>query len=481
MVSGDGRERRGEAQPDYDAVVSLPAQACDVLVLGGGPAGATAAAVAASAGATVVLAEQAHFPRAHVGESLRPATFALLDQHLGLGERIAAQGFARRYGAAYVWGDSRTPWTVLCDARLDEALRSGRLPDADAVEQGGFAHAWQVDRARFDSLLLDAAVEAGAEVHQGTTASEVLCGPREDGMIQVDGAVLSGPAGVREVRAATTIDATGHRSLLARTLGLHLPLTDLQATATYTYVRGAGGARALDPALAPLDRNLQLVVSLPEGWAWFIPVGPERTSIGIVHKVRKQLDAESFWAAVAAAGLPTDPGQRDTAGLPADAEGMLFARAWSYRTTAVAGPGWLLAGDAAGFVDPILSGGVDLAVRSGVDAAKTALLAAERADAARPGLLAAYDARLRGDLAAYLRLARYWYGNNRSVAGQFWAAQREVPADAIDTPARAFVYLTSGRYAADRDLAVFQDWQEQRIFEALGVDKAALRRGRRKR
>jgi len=153
--------------------------------------------------------------------------------------------------------------------------------------------------------------------------------------------------------------------------------------------------------------------------------------------------------------------------------GTRHARDWSFHCKHFVGPNFLLAGDAACFVDPILSGGVDFAVRSGANAALAIL---EAHDASTEGPLTAYERAQRRDFRAYLRMARYWYGNNRSVGGFFWEAQQELPAGAVSTPLRAFVYLTSGRYAADKHLRIFQEWQEKKMFGALGVDRKRVKR-----
>jgi clorobiocin biosynthesis protein Clo-hal len=134
-----------------------------------------------------------------------------------------------------------------------------------------------------------------------------------------------------------------------------------------------------------------------------------------------------------------------------------------------------MAGDAACFVDPILSGGVDLAVRTACRAAL--MLLRIRDGEAHEALAKAYETTLGREYRAYLRLARYWYGNNRSVEGFFWEAHRELAGEIADktTPLRAFVYLTTGKYAADKHLKVFRRWQEEKMFRALGVDKKGLR------
>ncbi|MDP2311850.1 MAG: NAD(P)/FAD-dependent oxidoreductase [Pseudomonadota bacterium] len=429
------------------------------LVLGGGPAGATTAAVLAGHGASVTVVERTRMPRHHVGESLQPASLALLDRHLGLGPAIAALAFPRKYGAAYVWGESRDPWTVLFDPRLETDLST--LTEA-ALLAGPYEHAFNVERATFDHLLLQEAARRGADVREDVEAVGVL---EEDG--RVVGARLLANGRHEDMRADVVIDASGQRCLVGRHFGLTRTVPDLRATATYTWFDGAGGFPG------PLGRHIQWIVTVPDGWIWFIPIGPDRTSVGIVTRERARMDEARFDAILATAGLPLE-GARSVA--PEGGGRLCFARDWSFTHARLAGDGWMLVGDAAAFVDPILSGGVDFAVRGGCQAALALLrgYGDERAD--RAALLAAYDADVAQDYKAYVRLARYWYGNNRSVEGFFWEAHREIPPHAVSTPYRAFVYLTTGKLAADRHLRVFQDWQERKMFRALGVDAEAVKR-----
>jgi len=429
-----------------------------VLVLGGGPAGATAGAVLARHGVQVKIFEKTRFPRHHVGESLQPATFRLLDEHLGIGGRFAAAGFARKYGAVYVWGESREPWSVLFDDRLEQDLPG--LDEAGLLA-GDYEHAWQVDRATFDHMLLEAARQEGAAVTETAEATRIL----RDGA-RVVGAEIRMPDGrLVEHHADFVLDCTGQRCMVGRALGMTRLVSDLQATATYGYYDDAGGIEG------PLGRHVQLVVSTPEGWAWFIPTSPTRTSVGVVCNSRERLSLERFEAIIHAAGLPTRDGR-----LVDEGRGPLrFARDWSFTHKRFAGPGWFLVGDAACFVDPILSGGVDFAVRGGCAAALAVLQAQDPTAASAGGVSARYDQRLRAEYRAYLKLARYWYGNNRSVDGLFWTAHESVHATNIATPMRAFVYLTTGHYAADRHFKVFARWQEEKMFRALGVDADALR------
>ncbi|MDP2308258.1 MAG: NAD(P)/FAD-dependent oxidoreductase [Pseudomonadota bacterium] len=433
------------------------------LVLGGGPAGATTAAMLAQHGAQVTVVERTRMPRHHVGESLQPASVALLDRHLGLGPAIRAMGFPRKYGAAYVWGESRDPWTVLFDPKLEADLPA--LTEA-ALLAGPYEHAYNVERAAFDHLLLQEAARRGADVREEVEAVGVL---EEDG--RVVGARLLANGQHEDVRADFVVDASGQRCLVGRHFGLTRNVPDLQATATYTWFDGAGGFPG------PLNRHVQWIVTVPDGWVWFIPIGPDRTSVGVVTRDRSRMDEARFDAILAASGLPLEGARAAPMG---EGSGRLrFARDWSFTHARLAGNGWMLVGDAAAFVDPILSGGVDFAVRGGCQAALALLRAYGDEGTDRAALLATYDADVAKDYKAYVRLARYWYGNNRSVEGFFWEAHREIPPHAVSTPYRAFVYLTTGQLAADRHLRVFQDWQERKMFRALGVDADAVKRAAR--
>jgi len=444
-----------------------------VGIIGGGPGGSTAAAALAEAGHEVVLFEASAHPRHHVGESLQPASLNLLDKRFGVGPALRDAGFGRKYGAVYVWGESPEPWNVLFDQRLDDALPS---LSEDALLAGDYEHAYNVDRAVFDSILFDMARAEGADVREHHRVTGVATGPaRWRETPTVTSLTVQGPDGPTEEVFDFVIDASGQSCLLGRTFGLSEPVPDLRCTATYGYWSGAGGLPG------PLSRHVQYVHSFDGGWVWFIPNGGDRTSIGVVADRSKAFSEAEYRQILADVGLPfADDAEllplSDVPGLQGRGS-LVFARDWSFSHSAFAGDGWLLLGDAACFVDPILSGGVDFAIRNGLRAAIAvdAILAKDSALPTTAARLGAYESQLRREYEAYLSMARYWYGNNRSVDGLFWIAKQAVPRESAETPLRAFVYLTTGRYAADRYFKVFDRRQEERMFEAMGVDKKALR------
>jgi flavin-dependent dehydrogenase len=436
-----------------------------ILVAGGGPGGATVAAILAKEGAQVTLVERARFPRHHVGESLQPASFDLLDFHLGLGPLMVSQGFPLKFGAIYEWGETAQRWHVLFDERLADG--ADHL-DREALLSGEYVHAYQVQRSVFDQILLDHAAARGVVVRQGVEARA----PVMDGD-KVTGLVVRGPDGEETLSADLVIDATGTRCLMGRHLGLTQEVSDLQATATYAYYEGAGGADET------LGRSVQIVVTVPEGWVWFIPVSETRTSVGVVTHERRKLSPEHFADILSRTTLPMEgatllPGPK---GSPFRHE-----KDWSYTHSQFVGDGWMMVGDAACFTDPILSGGVDFAIRGACNAAVAVLGAAAEPGETR-AIMASYQNRLKEEFAAYLKLARYWYGNNRAVEGLFWKMHEFIPVSSISTPLRAFVYQTSGECDADAHFHVFSQAQEKKIFQNLSVDPSqvrdALRRARR--
>ncbi len=423
-----------------------------VVIVGGGPAGAMCGGILAKHGVDVVLLEKARHPRPHLGESLQPAGIDLLEEHLGVGDAVAAAGYAHKFGAVYVWGEAREPWSILFDERLEACVDTITEEELLASD---FEKAWQVNRSSFDKILFDAAVRLGVDARTDTEARSVQL---VDGRVQ---SVTTGDGTV--IPCSFLIDASGQRCLMGRTLGVVETIEDLRSVGVYGYFRNAGGVPGA------LNRHVQFVATVPEGWIWFIPISAELTSIGLVTRTARKHSEEEFLDILRRSPIPLEGGEL------IEHEGqsrVLHAKDWSYVCTQLVGENFALVGDAACFVDPILSGGVDQAVRSGANAAVALLQAIDGGDARTP--LAEYSAQLGREFRSYLRMCRYWYGNNRAVDGFFWEAHEQLGAASPSTPLRAFVYLTSGRYAADRHLQVFMEWQEKKMFEALGVDPDQL-------
>jgi FADH2 O2-dependent halogenase len=323
----------------------------DVGIIGGGPAGSAMGAYLARAGVRAVIVEAAHFPRAHVGESLVPASTRVF-KDLDFLPVMEREGFIHKYGATWTSSARTRPYAVDWQGLDDDCQAAIRFDERaqEGVEQN---YTYHVDRARFDLALLSHAHAAGAEVYQGVRVRGVSF---DDG----DPELLL-KLGRRESRlkVRVVVDASGRGTLLGRQLGLkqHDPVFDQYAIHTWF----AGFDRA---ALANPDHIYIHFVPQRGTWVWQIPIEDDVTSLGVVTQ-KAQFKAagasrETFFYDCLRArpeiGELVDRAQRIR---PFTEEAD-----YSYAMTQFAGDRFLLLGDAARFVDPIFSSGVSIALNS---------------------------------------------------------------------------------------------------------------------
>lgn len=310
----------------------------DVLVLGGGPAGATAAMVLAREGRRVLVLERSSFPRFHIGESFLPRNLELI-KDLGLEEELRKLPQVEKRGAEFLLGHGR-----------DEAS----LFWFSDVFTRGETSAFNLERAPFDAMLLDAARQAGAEVREGCALKNVL--RLEDGRVEA-------LTDAGEVSARWLIDASGQSTVLGKHLGTRKVLPGHRKVAFFGHFENV--ARRQRP-----EGGFVVVVMSDEGWFWLIPLDETRTSVGVVLDVdaAKQvgLPPEEMlrWAVDR---CPAVQARMAAASLVGEVHAMAD---FSYRCSPYAGPGYFLVGDAAVFVDPIFSTGVCLGMMSAVEAAR---------------------------------------------------------------------------------------------------------------
>jgi flavin-dependent dehydrogenase len=394
----------------------LSARDFDLIVVGGGPAGSTAATIAARAGLAVLLVEAGSHPRAHVGESLLPGIIPILDELGVLGE-VEAEGFTRKTGSTH-WGWGLTPeWDLW-------------FTDSEAYD-----HAWLVERSRFDEILFRAARRAGAETHEQAPARSFLRdGDRVTGISFWD-RETSEP---RTAKAPLTIDATGQAAMLARELDLRSVIPGLQHEASWAHFVGSG-------RLAPPRSGQALFVANETRWMWHFPLAENLFSVGIVRleddpTVSDKMKEEAFDAAVR-----TEPRMAPHLGESARRiTPVRNVRDWSYRLSRVCGPGFMLAGDASGFIDPVLSTGVLLAMHAGYDAARHAI-GIHRGDQTESRALEEYEAKHRALFRDLLRIVRFFYQQNLHKEDYFWKAKSILLAEGTELkPQKAFMVLTSG-------------------------------------
>jgi flavin-dependent dehydrogenase len=318
----------------------------DAIIIGGGPGGSTAGCTLAQAGKKVLILERERFPRFHVGESLIPFGNEEL-RAIGVWPKLQQGDFMPKFGAEFVTGDSAASTCTLFGRHL----------------HSDYAQTFQVERSRFDQLLLDHAAESGCEVWSAAQVKSVVVS--NDG---VKATCLRGGT-THELTARWIFDASGRDAFLGKEM--QLAKTDLglpKRLATFAHFTGV--LRNDPPAQGHIT-----IVRLDFGWFWIIPLDAEKTSIGLVqtldHFRASGLKPDAFFEQVVA----TTPELQRRMSHAQRVSDFYFASDYTYRHLQNAGPRWLLIGDAAGFVDPIFSSGVMLAIKSGSLAAKEALAA----------------------------------------------------------------------------------------------------------
>ena len=350
----------------------------DVAIIGGGPAGSTAATLLARAGWRVIVFEREKFPRFHIGESLLPFSMKTFTR-LGLHEKFLRGRFMKKFGGEIVGACSETGTKFY--------FKDGYRSQTD--------HAYQVTRGDFDKVLLDHAAECGAEIHEDTSVDRV-----EFSKDDVELAVRSNGSS-HSIRARYIIDASGRSSLLGRQFKIKKTYNHLQKLSIFAHYDGVWRAEGIDGTLTVLIRAI-------DRWFWLIPLTAERTSIGVV------LDSEIFRKSKLSA---EDFIEQALAEQPIIAKRMTNARRvsqvyveadFSYRSARLQGNRWLLAGDAAGFIDPIFSSGVFLAVFSGERCADV-LNEVFKCPWNANRLFARYERSVNRAMDVYLRFVNAWY------------------------------------------------------------------------
>lgn len=350
-------------------------EAFDVAIIGGGPAGSSAGTLLAKAGRRVVIFEKEKFPRFRVGESTLPATLNTIDR-MGAGEKIKNGGFLVKYGGEIV---------SACGQRVRFYFRNG----FKAKRQS----AYQVLRSEFDRILLDHAAESGCDVRQQKTV--------ESFEIDNQGVTLYLGDGRLVVRAKYLIDCSGRNCVVGNKFSLRERYQNLRKFSLYAYYEDV--LREDGP-----DGTLTRMVRTKDSWFWMIPLSGNTTSIGVV------MDAEKFRSMNLS---PEEALARCIAEQPVVSEYMPNARRvtevyatgdFSYRNRNLCGDRWLLAGDAAGFIDPVFSSGVYLALLSGEQAADSLNIALDHPEK-RAKAFRFYERRIGRVLDIYLRWASSWY------------------------------------------------------------------------
>src|SRR6266705_2622988 len=369
----------------------------DVAIIGGGPAGSTAAALLARASRRVIVFEREKFPRFHIGESLLPFSMKAFTR-LGLHEKFLRAGFMKKFGGEIIGACSE----------------NGTMFYFKDDYRSQTDHAYQVTRGDFDKVLLDHARESGAHVHEQTAVDGIdfshdgiQLGVRSDGSF-------------RSVRARYLVDASGRNSVLGRQFKIKKNYDHLQKLSIFAHYEGVWRRDGIDGTLTVLVRAV-------DRWFWLIPLTAERTSVGVVldsATFRKSKQRAEDFLEQALAEQPTI-GKRIT---NARRVTKVYLEAdFSYRSARLYGDRWLLAGDAAGFIDPIFSSGVFLAVFSGEKCADVLNEVLDRPRKAKR-LFARYERSVNRAMAFYLLV---WLQRRHPIAPKLTLIPKQVePASA---------------------------------------------------
>ncbi len=424
-----------------------------MIVIGGGPAGSTAATLLAEQGLRVLLLERERFPRDHVGESMLPASVPVL-QELGVLEQMEEAGFLPKYGATMVWGRDDSPWSWYFEET------NTRYP-----------YSYQVWRPQFDQILLENSRRHGVDVREGHRVVEVIF---ESG--KAAGVRFQDEEGaLHTVGAAFVVDASGQGGVLAAKLGLRNWDPFFRNLAVYGYYTGA-------KRLPGRDETNIFIEAHPRGWLWNIPLHTGWASVGAV------VDSESGQEGVGKLGL-RDFLHSQLAAAPHMGEmlqdatlvsGPFIVKDWSYVCERLVGDGYVLAGDAACFVDPLFSSGVHLALMSGVLSA--AYVTTVLKD---PGLTEAagdtYQELYFKEYSHFRELARLFYSSNLASEGYFWEARRLLDEDGKFSPRHSFIQAVAGQPPRGYERVVLEKGEPPNNFVSSVREVESERAARRSR
>jgi len=364
---------------------------CDVIVIGGGPAGSTAAAALARDGRSVVILERDTFPRFHIGESLLASVNDVFEA-IGASELIRAAQFPQKWGATFMTPDGHVE-------RFADFAISSEVPSPQT---------WQVPRAEFDDMLLRHAASCGADVRQRHRVVDITFAA--DG-VQVSYRVNRGeqddpdpgPDPAATLRGQMLIDASGRASLLGRRFGLRVNEPGLANVAVFSHYAGvprAEGRRAGD---------IRIVARADGGWFWLIPISNELMSVGAVLPQQAFLAQRRMEAGELLQCLIADTPA--VARLVAAAERrwpVRVERDFSYASKRYAGDRWITVGDAGAFLDPVFSSGVAIALESGLEGARAVERGLARGDLSARAFRA-FDRRQRARYRSFRRFVVSFY------------------------------------------------------------------------
>jgi FAD-dependent halogenase len=393
----------------------------DLIVIGGGPAGSTLSTFVSMQNHKVLLIERELFPRYQIGESLLPATVHGICVMLGIAEDLKEANFTKKLGGTFRWGKNAAPWTF----NFGSSLKM----------EGPTAYAYQVERSKFDAILLNNAKRKGVDVRQRCSFNSALI---EDGRI-VGVRYTDEESRERIATARFVADASGHQSRLAEKVGERIYSKFFQNVALFCYYNN--GKR-----LPPPNQGNILSAAFEDGWFWYIPLSETLTSLGIVLR-REQADKlrQGYEVAMRACIEKCPIIKEYLASATRVTEGIYgqfrVRKDYSYANSRFWAPGAVLVGDAACFVDPVFSSGVHLATYS-------ALLAARSINTCLGGALDEercfdeFEGRYRREYGNFYQFVLAFYDMHKDEDSYFWEARKVLNTE--ERANEAFVRLVAG-------------------------------------
>jgi FADH2-dependent halogenase len=349
----------------------------DVAIIGGGPAGSTAATLLARHGRKVVVLEREKFPRFHIGESLLPYSMTAFER-LGVQEKLRTICMEKIGGeVASACGTRKVRFYFRTGFRLQQTK------------------SYQVKRADFDKLLLDNAVEAGAEVREETAVEKVDFGPDSAAL------TLKTEAAEKSVTARYVIDCSGRNAVVGNQFKLRKSYETLQKFSVFAHFEDV-------PLRDREELNLTRLIRGGDFWFWMIAVTETRVSVGVVTDTSRFRQLKMTPGEALEHFIQKSPEMRERMEGARRVSEVYSISDYSYRNSQFTGDRWMLAGDAAGFIDPIFSTGVFLAILSGEQCAD-AIHAVLDDPSRKDRLFRAYEKHLSRIMMKYLRFVEAWY------------------------------------------------------------------------
>lgn len=390
------------------------AKIAQIVIIGGGPAGCAAAIAAVNEGAeSVVVIEKEPKNRHRIGEILLTQTILELN-NLGVAEDIRRYadhyGWGRKFAAAYVHGKDRTPWKVQNNHPMASSEDQPHIPRCFVDEKTQLWYTLMVKRHEFDESLREIAASKGVQFIHGAVRDMHIIAQQDKNTSTISSLEIELLSGGREkINAAFIIDATGQQAFIPRKLNERKIIDDWNLQARYTYFRNVDFDNAMKNGLFKEGAN---IVSFEDGWSWIAHLGNDVTGVGIVSRQWDKTD-RNFWSKLG--NLPEfktfglDKAKVvDFMGNDIEQNNFYAHPNYRFRSETMRGRNWACVGDAAMFLDPLLSQGVTLAISFGAQLGRIAKLIVDK-EVEPEDILAKYEQSYISEIEVLNKVVSQWY------------------------------------------------------------------------